>query len=142
MIVLAALLVAQVPPSPSGRQLPYGEVEILDPIVPAVETYSECLEQDLARSGGIMTTDRGRYRRLFQAAMGDCAEVRATAVADAERALAGAPDYQDPARRQLAIRHAFEGTDDQFRRRPEIGEQIIRDSLALQHHRNDHASHK
>lgn len=132
MILLALVLMSEIPPPPSGRALPDGEVEILDPIAPAVGTYHDCLNNDLEKSGALLSPDRDRYRRGWQSAMRACAEVRATSVAEADRALARAPDYQDAARRDLAIRHAFEGTDDWFRRRPEIMERVIREGLARQ----------
>ena len=137
MIILSALILAAVPPAPSGQSLPYGEVEILNPIAPAVAAYHDCLNSDLGKSGALLSPDRSRYRRGWEAAMRACANVRAESVAEAERALAQALDYQDPARRDLAIRHAFEGTDEWFRRRPEIMEQVRRDSLALQRQRQN-----
>jgi hypothetical protein len=136
------MFLAAVPPPPSGRHLGFGEVEILDPIVPMVTDYLQCLESDLSKHGGMMTTDRMRYRALARQALRRCADLRAARMAAAEQALSQAPDYQDPARRELAIRHAFEGTDHWIRFRPEIMEHDLNESLARQSHGNSHAQNR
>jgi hypothetical protein len=35
-ITIAALLAALVPPAPSGRELPFGAVEVVNPVAPAL----------------------------------------------------------------------------------------------------------
>jgi hypothetical protein len=112
MIALAlALLAVQIPPSPSGRVLPPGAVEILDPIAPMVARYEACLAQKFGAAHPIGVRDADAHRLAVNQVIPQCAEVRRTAVAEAERALARAPDYQNRARRDAAIRHAFEGTE-------------------------------
>jgi hypothetical protein len=111
ILLVLSLIGLQVPPAPSGLVLPPGAVEILDPIAPAVARYEACLSQKYheAHPGGVGDPDG--HRRAVDLSIVKCSEVRREAVADAERALARAPDYKDPARRDLAIRHAFEGTE-------------------------------
>jgi hypothetical protein len=120
MILLIALSLAQVPPPPSGRVLDFGDVEIVEPIAPMVQLYSRCLRRQLDQRGGMNMSDRARYRRSVDAAIGACAGTRDAEMAEADRALASAPDYRDPARRGIAIRHAFLGSDQQLRDMPEI----------------------
>jgi hypothetical protein len=111
MILLLAFLLQDVPPPPSGRPLPRDAVEILDPIAPAVGRYDDCLMDTFQarHPAGIANADA--HRRAMDEAIAKCADVRRSAVAEAERKLAEAPDYKDPVRRELAIRHAFEGTE-------------------------------
>lgn len=111
MILLAAILMTEMPPPPSGQPIPYGGVEILDPIAPAVRRYSTCLREKIDIRTGGRIVDKAGHRAAAEAAIADCAAVRVLAVADAEAALSSAPDYQDPERRRAAIRHAFEGTE-------------------------------
>jgi len=111
LIEALILLASQVPPPPSGRVLPPDAVEILDPIAPMVARYESCLSQKFNAAHPMGLGDPDAHRSAVNQAIAQCVEVRRTAVAEADRALARAPDYRDPARRDLAIRHAFEGTE-------------------------------
>jgi hypothetical protein len=112
MIWLAISLLAQpFPPAPSGRPLPPGAVEILDPIAPALARYEACVGDRLRAGIPVHLGDADGHRRMVDAAIQQCADVRRSAVAEADQALSRAPDYKDPAKRDLAIRHAFEGTE-------------------------------
>ena len=116
MILLSlALAAAQVPPPPSGRALPPGAVEIVDPIAPAVERYDACIKGGFAKKYPFGIEDPDQHRREMIRAIDRCASVRRSALEEAERELARAPDYRDSARRQMAIRHAFEGTEEMRR---------------------------
>jgi hypothetical protein len=126
-ITIAALLAALVPPAPSGRELPFGAVEVVNPVAPALGRYMECVREGIDRRGGNRSDDSARHRRNVDGAIADCTTVRAAAVAEAEAALAQSPDYSDPARRVLAIRHAFEGSEQQQRMMPEILTQVARE---------------
>jgi hypothetical protein len=111
MLLALALLASQVPPPPSGRVLPPDAVEILDPIAPMVARYEACLTQKFNATHPMGVGDPDAHRNAVNQAIAQCVEVRRTAVAEADRALARAPDYRNPAKRDLAIRHAFEGTE-------------------------------
>jgi hypothetical protein len=111
MIFLAFLLAAQVPPPPSGIALPPGAVEVLDPIAPALGRYEDCVTDAFHAKHPFGIEDPEVHRREMDKAIASCADVRRSAVAEADRALAKAPDYRDPVKRDLAIRHAFEGTE-------------------------------
>jgi hypothetical protein len=111
MILLALLLAGQVPPPPSGIALPPGAVEVLDPIGPALGRYEDCVTDAFHARHPFGIEDTQLHRREMDKAIASCAEVRRSAVAEAERELAKAPDYRDPRKRELAIRHAFEGTE-------------------------------
>jgi hypothetical protein len=122
LFAVAAAALA-VPPAPFGRDLPFGSVEVVDPAAPALARYMRCVREGIDRRGGIRSDDRALHRRNVDAAIADCTEIRASAVAEADAALVRAPDYADPARRSLAIRHAFEGSEQQQRDMPAIMEQ-------------------
>ncbi|MBX3560766.1 MAG: hypothetical protein KF780_03030 [Sphingomonas sp.] len=124
MSVLLALLIAQIPPAPSGRELQFGDVEIVDPIAPMVLRYMQCIRTSLNERGGMNTSDRPRFRRSVDSAIRACAETRTLDVVHADQALSLASDYQDAERRNLAIRHAFEGSEQQLRDMPEIMDRI------------------
>jgi hypothetical protein len=111
VILLAFLLAAQVPPAPSGVALPPGAVEVLDPIAPALGRYEDCVTDAFHAKHPFGVEDPQTHRREMDKAIASCADVRRSAVAEADRELAKAPDYRDPAQRDLAIRHAFEGTE-------------------------------
>jgi hypothetical protein len=111
MIFLAFLLAAQVPPPPSGIALPPGAVEVLDPIAPALGRYEDCVTDAFHAKHPFGIEDPEVHRREMDKAIASCADVRRSAVAEADRELAKAPDYRDPVKRDLAIRHAFEGTE-------------------------------
>jgi hypothetical protein len=115
MTLLVLLFSAAVPPAPSGAVLPPGAVEIVDPIAPAVARYDGCITNafDKKYPGGLIDPDA--HRREMVKAIRRCSDVRRAAVAEAERSLAAAPDYRDAAKRDLAIRHAFEGTEEMRR---------------------------
>ncbi|HYJ53141.1 MAG TPA: hypothetical protein VEW04_08205 [Allosphingosinicella sp.] len=127
LALVAAQALGTVPPAPSGGELPFGAVEVVDPVAPALRRYMQCVRESVDRRGGIRSDDRALHRRNVDAAILDCADVRASAVAEAEGALARAPDYADPARRDRAIRHAFEGSEQQQRAMPEIMAQVRRE---------------
>jgi hypothetical protein len=127
LALAAAQALSTVPPAPSGRELPFGAVEVADPVALPLQRYMECVRAGIDRRGGIRAEDRGRHRRNVDAAIGDCAAVRASTVAEAEAALARAPDYADPSRRALAVRHAFEGSEQQQRDMPEIMARVRRE---------------
>ncbi len=116
MILLSlALGAAQVPPAPSGIALPPGAVEIVDPIADAVGRYDRCISDGFHAKHPVGISDPARHRREMVKAIERCTEVRRDAVAEAERALSVAPDYRDPVKREAAIRHAFEGTQEMRR---------------------------
>lgn len=127
MIAFAALLLAAVPPPPSGKALPVGAVEILDPIAGAVSRYSRCIRESMKARGALPAIDPSTYRRDVEKSIEACATVRREAVAESDAALARAPDYRDPERRRAAIAHAFDGTDSQQRDRLEIMDAIRRE---------------
>jgi hypothetical protein len=127
MSLLMALLLVAVPPPPSGKTLPVGAVEILDPIAPAVGRYSQCLQDRMKRRGALPIVHPATYRRDVRASIRACAAVRASAVAEADAVLARSLDYRDPRRRNAAIAHAFDGTDDQQLNRLEIMSAICRE---------------
>lgn len=115
MILAIALFAAAVPPAPSGAVLPPGAVEIVDPIAPAVSRYDGCITTNFRKKHPIGIDDPARHRREMVKAIESCSAVRRAAVAEADRALAKAPDYRDAAKRDAAIRHAFEGTEEMRR---------------------------
>ena len=116
MILWLALIAAQdVPPPPSGIPLPLGAVEILDPIAPAVARYGRCIRAEMESRGALPAIRPATYRRDVEASIAACAAVKERALAEADLALSRAPDYRDAARRQQAIRHAFDGTEHQQR---------------------------
>jgi hypothetical protein len=124
MILLFGVLAAAVPPAPSGARLPPGAVEILDPIAVAVGRYDACLVDGFRRKHRFGIDDADRHRREMDKVIAACAPVRAVSIAEAERALAATRDYSDPVKRDLAIRHAFEGTEEmrrEFRAHVEAG---------------------
>lgn len=111
----ALAMVLAVPPPPSGKPLPPGAVEILDPIANAVARYDRCITDGFRKKHPVGIDDANLHRREMAKAIAACAEVRRSAVAEAERELAKASDYSDPTKRDLAIRHAFEGTEEMRR---------------------------
>ena len=104
IFVAAAFFLSDVPPAPSGVKLPPGSYEVLDPIAPAHDRYVQCVDSQQLRARS--------YRELINRAIRRCASVRAKAVAEADATLARVPGYEDPVRRQNAIRHAFEGYEE------------------------------
>lgn len=127
MILIAALLLAQAPSLPSGQPIPYGGVEILDPIAPPVERYMRCIRQALDQRGGMNTSDRRRYRDAVDDSIDTCADTRRAELAEADRLLSRAPDYREPARRAAAVHRAFAGSEQQMRDMPEIMDRIRRE---------------
>lgn len=125
MLLLA--LPQDVPPPPSGRTLPVGAVEIVDPIAPMVRRFTQCIYREMRARGAMPEIRAATYRRDVDASIAACAAVKASAMAEAEAALSQAPDYRDPQRRQQAIRHAFDGTERQQRDMLEIMEVIRRE---------------
>jgi hypothetical protein len=106
----------------SARLIPFGGVEVPNPVAPALARYNECYTAEMTRRGGLPIIRPSTYRAAVEASIGACATRRAEAIIEADSALAGAPDYQDAERRRLAIARAFDGTDDQHRNLLEIME--------------------
>jgi hypothetical protein len=127
MILVAALLLGQVPPPPSGQPIPYGGVEILDPIAAPMARYMRCIRQALDQRGGMNTSDRRRYRDAVDDSIDACADTRRTELAEADRLLSRTSDYRGPARRAAAIHQAFAGSEQQMRDMPEIMDRIRRE---------------
>jgi hypothetical protein len=114
-MMMALLIAMQITSPASASELPFGAVEIVDPIAPAVHRYEDCLIQQLKAKGALPNINPAAYRPAVEAAISYCAPVRSQALLDADAALSKAPDYKDPERRNQAIKHAFDGTD--FQRR-------------------------
>jgi hypothetical protein len=126
-MMLAAIMLAQVSAGASGRPVPFGGVEIPNPVARVVGRYSACLHEQLVRRGAMPIIHPATYRAAAEASIASCSTARAAAVAEADAVLSLAPDYRDAERRRAAIQRAFDGTDFQRRNLLEIMDAVRRE---------------
>jgi hypothetical protein len=126
-MILAAIMLAQVPAPASGRPVPFGGVEVPNAIARVVGRYSTCLHDELVRRGAMPIIHPPTYRAAAEASIAACSAVRAAAVAEADTVLSLAPDYRDAERRRGAIQRAFDGSDFQRRNLLEIMDAVRRE---------------
>ena len=99
-----------------GRPIPFGGVEVPDPVAPALERYIECYRGEMTRRGALPVIRHSTYRADVEASIAACASRRAEGMAEADSEMARAPHYRDPQRRRAAIHAVFRRQpDDQHR---------------------------
>ena len=103
-----------------------GGVEIPRPIAPQVRRYLDCLIEQINSRVTLQAGDLAAYRVSVDASIAACATVRATALAEADRALAASSDFAEPDRRHEAIARAFDQTDALQRNLPHIRDAVLR----------------
>jgi len=116
-----------VPGLPAARPVPFGGVEVPDPVAPALRHYGDCYGAEMRRLGALPVILRATYRASVEAAIAACAAAREGAMQEAVAALAGAPGYQDSERRRARVARVFDETDDQHRNLIEIMDAIRRE---------------